>query len=50
LKISESSTYLQIARTLSSTVGWVDIGTVVKIPLNVNVFLKKVGKITEKFV
>jgi hypothetical protein len=26
-------------------VGWVDIGTVVKVPLNVVVYIKKVGKI-----
>jgi hypothetical protein len=25
-------------------VGWVDIGTVAKVPLNVVVYLKKVGK------
>jgi hypothetical protein len=25
--------------------GWVDIGTVAKVPLNVVVYLKKVGKI-----
>jgi hypothetical protein len=28
------------------TLGWVDIGTVAKVPLNVVVYIKKVGKIT----
>jgi hypothetical protein len=30
----------------TSTVGWVDIGNVAKVPLNVVAYLKKVGKIT----
>jgi hypothetical protein len=32
--------------TTGYVVGWVDIGTVAKVPLNVVVYLKKVGKIT----
>jgi hypothetical protein len=32
------------------TVGWVDIGTGAKAPLNLVVYLKKVWKITQKFI
>jgi hypothetical protein len=32
------------------TIGWVDIGTVEKVPQKLVVHLKKVGKMTQKFV
>jgi hypothetical protein len=32
------------------TVGWVDIGTGAKVPLKFVVYLKKVGKIKQKFI
>jgi hypothetical protein len=41
---------LAITRTFvtenNCPVGWVDIGTVARVPLNVVVYLKKVGKMT----
>jgi hypothetical protein len=36
----------QIARISYCTVGWVDIGTAARVPLNVVVYLRKVEEMT----